>query len=159
MSNYVGLIIFGYVLCLLPNLEKPEGQIKNFYLRKNMATIRITDLQLRTIIGINDWERKHKQDIVINVVIEFEAQKAIKSDHIEDTVDYKTITKNIINFVEKSRYKLLEKLTAQVLNIVMEDKRVLAAQVRIDKPQALRFTKSVSIELRSDRHEKRHAKR
>ena len=61
-----------------------------------MATIRITDLTLKAIIGIFDWERKKKQTVVINIEIEFNAAKAIKSDEVKDTVDYKVITKEII---------------------------------------------------------------
>ena len=112
-----------------------------------MATIRITNLRLRTIIGANDWERGVKQDIVINVRFEYNATKAQKSDRLKDTVDYKTITKKIIQTVEKSNYQLLEKLTQVVLNIVCESSLVKTATVRIDKPQALRFADSVSVEL------------
>lgn len=112
-----------------------------------MATIRITDLRLRTVIGTNDWERESKQDIVINVTIEFDATKAAQSDDLKETVDYKAITKRIIKFVESSQFFLLEKLAAQVLDMIMEDKRILGSAVRIDKPLALRFSKSVSVEM------------
>ena len=116
-----------------------------------MATIRITDLSLRTIIGTNDWERTNKQDIIINVVIEYDSQKAAQSDNIKDAVDYKVITKKIIKEVESSQYGLLEKLTEAILKIVMEDQKVRAATVRIDKPFALRFARSVSVELSAKR--------
>jgi len=116
-----------------------------------MAIIRITDLKLRTIIGINDWERTSKQDIIINIKMEFDATKASQSDEIRDTVDYKLLTKKIINRVEESRYFLLEKLARQILNIVMDHQMVDAASVRVDKPFALRFADSASIEL----HEKK----
>ena len=112
-----------------------------------MAIIRITGLRLRTIIGINDWERTTKQDVVINVTMEFDATRAAKSDDIKDTVDYKTITKKIIKLVEKSRFSLLEALTQAILAIALEDPKVARATVRVDKPQALRFADSVSIEL------------
>ena len=112
-----------------------------------MAIIRITDLSLETIIGIFDWERKEKHKVVINVEIDFNAAKAIKSDCIQDTVDYKTITKKIIRHIQASNYFLLEKMTESVLKIVMEDPRVKKAKVRIDKPGALRFARSVSFEL------------
>ncbi len=112
-----------------------------------MASIRITDLSLRAIIGIFDWERTRKQKVVINVEIAFNASKAAKSDKVKDTIDYKTITKKIIKHVEASQYFLLEKLADQVLKIVMEDPKVRSAKVRVDKPGALRFTRSVSVEL------------
>lgn len=116
-----------------------------------MATIRITNLKLRTIIGIHDWEREHKQDIIINVTMEFDATNACSSDAIQDTVDYKSITKRIIKEVEASQYYLLEKLTKLILDIVLENKRVTEATVRVDKPFALRFADSVSLEMHEHR--------
>lgn len=111
-----------------------------------MATIRITDLKLKTIIGTNDWEREEKQEIIINISFDFDARRASRSDDIRDTVDYKALKKKIMVFVESSRDYLLEKLVEDVLDLVMADKKVRAAAVRIDKPNALRFAKSVSVE-------------
>jgi len=116
-----------------------------------MATICITDLQLRAVIGIFDWERKAKQDVLINVEFDYDATQAIATDTIEASVDYKEITKKIIEHVETSDYMLLEKLTDRVLKIVMENPRVTRAAVRIDKPGAIRFAKSVSVELNAKR--------
>ena len=112
-----------------------------------MATIRITNLKLRTIIGTNDWERECKQDILINIKIGFDATKASKSDNIKDTIDYKLLTKRIIGEIEPSSFFLLEKLAKHILEIIMENPLVKEATVRIDKPLALRFADSVSIEL------------
>jgi len=112
-----------------------------------LATIRITDLLLRTIIGGNDWERNTKQDVIINIRLDFDPEKAIASDSMEDTVDYKKLKRRVIEEVEQSRFQLLEKLTSHVLHIVMEDNRVLSATVRIEKPSALRFAKAVSVEM------------
>ena len=112
-----------------------------------MAIIRITDLTLKAIIGTNDWERTTKQNIVINAVIEYNASKAIATDNIREALDYKTITKKILAQVKNSKFYLLEKLTAFVLEIILENKKVKKATVRIDKPLALRFARSVSVEL------------
>ena len=112
-----------------------------------MAIIRIKNLKLRTIIGTNDWEREHKQDVVINVIIEYDAAGAIASDNLKDATDYKKITKKIIKAVETSHFFLLEKLTKMILDIVMKEALVKEATVRVDKPFALRFSDSVSLEL------------
>ncbi len=114
-----------------------------------MAKIRITNLKLRAIIGIHDWERDAKQDVVINVTIDYDATKAAASDDIKDTVDYKAITKKIIKKVEASAFFLLEKLADQILKIATESPLVKQATVRVDKPQALRFADSVSVEVSS----------
>jgi D-erythro-7,8-dihydroneopterin triphosphate epimerase len=112
-----------------------------------MATVRITNLKLRTIIGANDWERNTKQDVTINITFDYDASKAIKTDKLDDAADYKIITKKIIKAVENSDFQLIEKMAAMVLDIVLEDKKIKEATVRIDKPQALRFADSVSVEL------------
>ncbi len=114
-----------------------------------MATIRITDLTLQAIIGTNDWEREVKQEVVINVTLEFNAAKATQSDNLKDTVDYKVLTKRIIQLVEHSQFFLIEKLADSILKLALDNKRVLSAAVRVDKPLALRFAKSVSIELKA----------
>ena len=112
-----------------------------------MITIRITDLKLRAIIGIQNWERAKKQEVVINVAFSYNAAKAIQSDKIKDAIDYKALTKAIIQKVEKSRFFLLERLAADILNMVLKDRRIKEARVRVDKPLALRFADSVSVEL------------
>jgi len=114
-----------------------------------MATIHIEDLRLQTIVGINDWERTTRQDVVINVRMECNVTPAILSDQIEDTCDYKTLTKAIITIVEESSYFLVEKLAAVILDRVHEDERITEAWVRVDKPRALRSADSVAVELRS----------
>jgi FolB domain-containing protein len=99
------------------------------------------------VIGDNDWERDVKQDVIINLSFEFDAAKAVTSDALADTVNYKQLKRKIMAEVEGSRYRLIEKLAAQVLAIVMEDPRVTGATVRVDKPQALRYAKSVAVEM------------
>jgi FolB domain-containing protein len=83
----------------------------------NLAKLRISDLLLRTVIGDNEWERDRKQDVIINLTCEFDATKAAQSDAIADTVDYKKLKKKIMEEVENSRYRLLEKLARRILEI------------------------------------------
>lgn len=116
-----------------------------------MATIHIENLRLRTIIGANDWERDHKQDVLINIWITFDPAKSIASDNLADTVDYKTITKKVIKKVEHSKFYLIEKLADMILSIVMENPLVQETTIKLDKPFALRFADSVSIELTKKR--------
>ena len=115
------------------------------------ATIHIKNLRLRTIIGCNESERNNLQDIIINIKIDYNASKAAKSDTLDDALNYRTMTKKIINLVENSKFHLLEKLGTKVLSLIMEDPVVNKAVVEIDKPQALRFTDSVSITFQAQR--------
>lgn len=113
-----------------------------------MAKIRIKDLLIRTYIGFNPEELVNKQDVIINMEIEAEIPKdAMLKDEPVDIFDYKTITKKVISHVQDGRFKLLEVLTQSILDIVMEDEKVQWAKVEVDKPHALRFAESVSIEM------------
>ncbi|GLS84224.1 dihydroneopterin triphosphate 2'-epimerase [Paraferrimonas haliotis] len=122
-------------------------------MQSDKAIIRIKNLRLRTYIGINPDEVKNKQDVVINVVIEYCADNARESDNMDDALNYRTITKKIIPLVEDNRFYLLEKLTADVLAIASEHPWVERASVEIDKPHALRFADSVSLQLSFDKHQ------
>lgn len=113
----------------------------------------IKNLRLRAIIGVNDWEREHKQDVIINVKVEFDGSKAAESDNIRYTVDYKKIKERIIREVKNSKFYLLEKLADHILKIVMADKKVIKATVEVDKPHALRFADSVSVICSEERVE------
>jgi D-erythro-7,8-dihydroneopterin triphosphate epimerase len=111
------------------------------------ALIKITDLRLRTYIGIKEEEIRNKQDILLNAEITYDASSAIRENRIEEALNYRTICKEVIDYVENNRFALLERLTQDVLLLVMEHPRVKAASVQIDKPHALRFSESVSITL------------
>ena len=113
--------------------------------------IRIRDLHLRTIIGINDEERRARQDVLINIELRADTHAAGVSDDIEDAVNYRTITKRIINLVEDSQFYLVEKLAAEIASICLENARVERAIVRVEKPGALRFARSVGVEIDRDR--------
>ncbi|EPF15680.1 D-erythro-7,8-dihydroneopterin triphosphate epimerase [Cedecea davisae] len=111
------------------------------------AVIRIKNLRLRTFIGIKEEEIANRQDIVINVAIHYPADKARGSEDINDALNYRTVTKEIIQLVENNRFSLLEKLTQDVLNIACAHPWVTYAEVEIDKLHALRYADSVSMTL------------
>ncbi len=111
------------------------------------AIIRITNLRLRTYIGFNQDEMEKQQDVVINIKIHYPAEKAYQTDNVEEALNYKVITKEIIHHVEEGRFLLLEKLVADVLDICTQHTWVKYASVTVDKPHALRFADSVSLTL------------
>lgn len=115
-----------------------------------MTTIRIHDLRLRTVIGIHAWERKVKQDVVINVTIQYDAAKATESDTIAHAFDYKRLCKSIITKVEKSQFKLIERLAEDIVVIAQETSSLQSITVRVEKPRALRHADSVSVEVHYD---------
>jgi FolB domain-containing protein len=109
--------------------------------------IRINDLQLRCIIGINDWERTQKQDVIINITLYADLHKPCQTDNLADSVDYKEIKTKIIAMVESSNFNLIERLADEIAKICLAPPLVKAVQIRLDKPGALRFAKSVGVEI------------
>jgi D-erythro-7,8-dihydroneopterin triphosphate epimerase len=122
-------------------------------LQPGMARIRVKDLRLRTFIGIKEEEINNKQDVLINLTILYPAVAAVRDNDIEHALNYRTITKAIIGHVEGNRFALLERLTQEILDLVMTQQSVLYAEVEVDKPHALRFAESVSITLSAHRQE------
>ena len=115
------------------------------------AVITIHNLRLRTYIGFNPEELSKPQDVVICARILYRADAACNSDDESTALNYKTITKKIIAHVEQGQFRLLEKLSADLLAIVMAEQAVTQAQVTVDKPHALRFADSVGITLGATR--------
>jgi len=112
-----------------------------------MDKIMIRDLALRTIIGTLPAERREKQDIVINLELQTDLTAAGRSDDLNDTVDYKALKKRIIGRVESSQFLLLERLAAEIASLCLEEKKIAAVKVTIDKPGALRFARSAAVEI------------
>jgi len=111
------------------------------------ATINIRNLRLRTFIGFNPEETEKKQDVVINIEINYRICDPVLNDEVEKALNYKTIAKKVISHVEEGRFLLLEKLVAEVLGLCSESPQVITSRVTIDKPHALRFADSVSLTL------------
>lgn len=115
-----------------------------------MAIIRVKNLLIRTFIGFNPEELVNKQDVIINLEIEVKVPDvALETDVPNGIYDYKKVTKRIINFVQEGRFKLLEVLSQRLLDMILEDPLVMRAKVEVDKPHALRFAESVSVEIES----------
>jgi dihydroneopterin aldolase/D-erythro-7,8-dihydroneopterin triphosphate epimerase len=112
-----------------------------------MDRIYIRDLQLRCIIGIYPEERRERQDVVINVTMGGDFSAAGRSDDIQDAVDYKVTKKHIIALVENSAFNLIETLAERIAAVCLEHPKVEEATVSVDKPGALRFTRSVAFEI------------
>jgi len=117
----------------------------------HLAKVRIKDLLLRAYIGIKEEEINNQQDVLINVSLTYDATEAVYQNEIASALNYRTITKQIIHHVDGNSFALLERLTHEVLTIVMEHEAVQWAEVEIDKPHALRYAESVSVCLQAHR--------
>lgn len=109
--------------------------------------IHIEDLLVRGVIGVNDWERRVEQDILINITLTVDLGPSGASDDIEDTVSYRTIGQAIIEHVQGSQRFTVEALATDVAQICLQAPGVTKVRVRVEKPGALRFARSVGVEI------------
>lgn len=109
--------------------------------------IYIRDLLLRCIVGIYPDERENKQDVIINVELACDLSAAAASDNIEDTINYKSVKKEIIALVENSGFLLIERMAGEIATLCLTYRGVEQARVTVDKPGALRFARSVAVEV------------
>lgn len=110
----------------------------------------IKDLRLRGIVGLNDWEREKQQDILINLSIEADVRTAGVSDDVADTLNYRSLTKRVIAYVESSSHYLVEALATAIARIAVVEMGATRVTVRVEKPGALRFADSVGVEIVRD---------
>jgi dihydroneopterin aldolase/D-erythro-7,8-dihydroneopterin triphosphate epimerase len=113
--------------------------------------IHIRELRLRCIVGTHDHERDKKQDVVLHISLRADLRRAGRSDDLADTVDYATLKRQIVDMVEASEFLLIERLAQAVADVCLADSRVQAATVTVEKPGALRFARTVAVEITRER--------
>ena len=118
---------------------------------KELDKLHIRDLMIRCIIGLNDWEREKKQDILINITLYADLSAPCQSDQVEDTVNYKAVKQKVVDMVEASSCMLVENLAQKIADICLENPKVQRARVMIDKTGALRYARSVAVEIVRER--------
>jgi FolB domain-containing protein len=107
--------------------------------------IEIKDLLLRTIIGIKPDERVNRQDVLLNLGLNVDLRPAAQGDDIEAAVNYRTVTKAVIELVEGSSYQTVERLATEVARLIVTRFPVAEATVSLEKPGAVRFARSVGV--------------
>lgn len=110
-----------------------------------MDIVFIRDLQIDTIIGIYDWERETKQTVFLDLEMAFDIGKAAASDDIADTLDYKAVSKRLIEFVGDSSYQLVEKLAEEIASIVLNEFDVSHVKLTLNKKGAVSSAIDVGV--------------
>ncbi|VAW98105.1 Dihydroneopterin aldolase [hydrothermal vent metagenome] len=110
-----------------------------------MDIIFLADLRIETVIGIYDWERGIKQTVVFDLEMATDIRKAASSDHIDDTLDYKSVTKRVIQFVEGSDFQLVETLAEKVAELILTEFKVPWIRLKLNKSGAIRGASGVGI--------------
>ena len=112
-----------------------------------MDEIFINDLLIRGVIGISDHERANRQDILINIVLYTESRKGGESDKIDDCINYRTAAKKVIAYAEAADRYTVEALAEDIAKLCLEDPKVASVKVKVEKPGAVRFARSVGVQI------------
>jgi len=105
----------------------------------------IEGLEIRTVIGIYDWEREIRQTVRLDIEMAWDISKAGQSDDIADTLDYKAVSKRLIEFVEASSFGLIEKLAESCAVILLQEFQVPWLRLKMSKPGAVRGSENVAV--------------
>lgn len=112
-----------------------------------MDKVFIKDLLVRGVIGIREWEREKPQDILINVTVFTDISQAAKTDDINHCVDYSALAKKLQTHAESAARLTVEALANDLAQICLKENLVKKVIVRVEKPGAVRFAKSVGVEI------------
>jgi FolB domain-containing protein len=118
-----------------------------------MDQVIIRDLLARGVIGIHDRERERPQDILINAVLYTDIHAAAQSDSIVDCVDYSKLARKLIAHAESAARFTVEALVSDLARICLEEPGVQGVRIRVEKPGAVRFSRSVGVEIERFRGE------
>jgi D-erythro-7,8-dihydroneopterin triphosphate epimerase len=107
----------------------------------------IRDLAIRCIIGIDEHERQEKQDVLVQITMHTNLRRAGRTDALADTIDYRSLKKRILQLVGESQFHLIEALAQSIADECLRDDRVAQVEVAVEKPGALRFARTVGVEI------------
>jgi dihydroneopterin aldolase len=110
-------------------------------------TVFLRDLEVRAVIGINDWERREIQTILIDLDMACDTRAAAATEDIEKTVNYRSVAKAVTRLTEEGRFFLVETLAERIAQLVRGEFGVPWVRVRVRKPGAVRFSREVGVEI------------
>ncbi len=116
-----------------------------------MDKIFLNDLKIDAIIGIYDWERKTSQTLNFDIELNFDICKAAASDNIVDSIDYDAIARTTVNFVESSRYQIIEALAENVCALLLEKFPIPRIKLTLSKPITLHGQNTAKISIERNR--------
>jgi len=116
-----------------------------------MDQVFITDLVARGIIGLNDWERGKEQEILINIILFTNLSEAGEIDNIDKSVNYRTVAKKVLAHAETAGRLTVEALASDLARICLGEPGVEKVRVRVEKPGAVRFSRSVGVEIEREK--------
>lgn len=116
-----------------------------------MDKVFIEALEIECVIGIYDWERKIRQPVVLDIEMAFDNTGPAATDDIKDTLDYKAVSKRLIQFVSESDFGLVESLAERCAAIILDEFGVRHVRLKLAKPGAVRGSRAVGVIIERQR--------
>jgi dihydroneopterin aldolase len=110
-----------------------------------MDKVFIQGLKIDTVIGIYDWEREIRQDVTLDLEMAADIKAASLTDHIDQTLDYKSVAKRLIQFVKDSEFQLVETLAEKITEIVLSEFEVEWVKLTLNKGEAVSGASGVGV--------------
>jgi len=127
---------------MLFNRKTPKTQP---FMLEAMDKVFLTGLRVDTIVGIYPEEREKKQPVVIDLELACDIKKAAESGDIDDALDYHALSLALVEFIEKSRYGLIEAMAEDLAQLIMTQYKVPWLRLKLHKPEALSNSDDVGL--------------
>ncbi len=111
----------------------------------------IEALEIETLIGIYDWERRIRQTLQFDIEMAFDNRKPAASDDIADTLNYKAVSKRLVEYVSASSFGLVETLAERCAAIILDEFAVSQVRLKLSKPGAVRGARAVGVMIERSR--------
>ena len=115
------------------------------FVKSNMDTVFIQGLKIDTVIGIYDWERKIRQEIVLDIEMSADISTAASTDHINQALNYKDICKRLCSYVGDSEFQLVETLAEEICQIIIKEFGVQWVKLKLNKGEAITGAEGVGV--------------
>ena len=110
-----------------------------------MDTIFISELKVKTKLGVPAWERMVAQTIILDIEIGYDLAKAGKSDSIADTIDYGAVVARIHDTLKEHSFQLVEALAEYVCQLILKEFGALSVKIKVAKPNILQGLKALGV--------------
>jgi dihydroneopterin aldolase len=112
----------------------------------------IRNLRVPTLIGVYPHEHQAEQTLLLTVIFRIEIQQAASSDHINDAIDYTTVSHTILNFAKMHSFQLIETFADQCAALLIEKFKLSWLRLTVKKPSALPNADyaGITVERRSE---------
>lgn len=109
--------------------------------------LHLQGLAVATFVGIHDWEQRVRQELILDLKIDYDCSQAAKTDALEDALDYERLAREVVSFVSGKRFRLLERIAVEVADMTLAKFQVEAVEVTVAKPHAIAEIQALSISV------------